>query len=702
MDAFSSSPLAESFPSGRFGSPDASPTPTQSPSPTKTEVDFPADVDQSFNSSMSISTTDSPPPSPSMSRGAELLSPTPTFVLKPPRRPELAGQSLQLLSSARTIEPLGTRARPLGPARTFGRELSLNTRPLNFAQPSLGEKGKMLPPAVPENKTAASPVRMQWTLSHEDMSSPRVSIPHMGRRDSAPTLESPRHVGLGDSMDVDSPRRVNQSPSMDGSPGLGSFFCESPAAPSAVPPSKRRTLVASSPASPSSSPSTRRSRPDKVVSSGALLFGVGSRANTVASRRSVPYTKRPSLTPVAPADGSRATTSTTSAYPILYGPPRGFGLPRVGPQTMRRAISVTDQHTPGPDGSESESEFEASPSVNPTAAEYQRRHGSRPVLPRIDGSPGFKTAKSSSSSTAPPPPLKSPYGPGGLPGFGDNEVDGKVLPCHKVKEDGLVRITPQTMTDLLAGKYNGGMKRYHILDCRFDYEYEGGHIDGAINVRSMEQLDELLLTATTGVNADGPLPQPSRSGQADAAQQVVLIFHCEFSAKRAPTFAKHLRSRDRMLNNSIYPKIFYPELYILEGGYCDFFKKCPTRCEPQSYVPMDDPRHFERRNSDLHDFRKFSRTRSFTYGELQPGSQPSRAQPCPPLVYAAASAATSRRGGNGPTITEEHEPDSSGCEASPCPRALSMGQAPIFGSSKGRAAGRTLQRFNSYAGASLL
>jgi hypothetical protein len=40
--------------------------------------------------------------------------------------------------------------------------------------------------------------------------------------------------------------------------------------------------------------------------------------------------------------------------------------------------------------------------------------------------------------------------------------------------------------------------------------------------------------------------------------------------------AKHLRSRDRTLNGALYPKIFYPEVYILEGGYCGFYRSRPV------------------------------------------------------------------------------------------------------------------------------
>ena len=132
---------------------------------------------------------------------------------------------------------------------------------------------------------------------------------------------------------------------------------------------------------------------------------------------------------------------------------------------------------------------------------------------------------------------------------------------------------------------------------------------------------------------------------------------------------------------------------------------------------MDDPKHFERRNSDLHDFRKFARTRSFTYGETQTLHPPltlagtSRAPPfCPPLAFAAASAAVGRR--QGPTIAEEeHDNDtdsppqaghlsgSPGHQATPCPRVVSLGNPPVFGSAKPRQVTRlAFTRVASYAG----
>ena len=120
---------------------------------------------------------------------------------------------------------------------------------------------------------------------------------------------------------------------------------------------------------------------------------------------------------------------------------------------------------------------------------------------------------------------------------------------------------------------------------------------------------------------------------------------------------------------------------------------------------MDDPKHFERRDSDLHTFRNFGRTKSFTYGETSGGPA------CPPLAFAAASAAIGRRGNPAAatTITEEEHDDNDSSphagdssveiDASPSLRVASMPQAPIFGSARPRTLGRMgFQRNASYAG----
>lgn len=511
---------------------------------------------------------------------------------------------------------------------------------------------------------------------------------------SEPAVESPYTRAASSNMDIDSPAPAGRAsafnspaPTHLGSPDLEKFWCESPAAP-IQPAAKRRAPP--SPGSPSSSPSTNRMRTDKAFSTTALSFSnYRSNASNAAQRRSAPYaSRRPPLQPVLAADGPR-TTGTNSANPILCGPQ----LPqRLGP--MRRANSMfCDQNMR--EGSDDESEFEGSPSI----PDIRRRYG-RPQLPRVDGSPN-KNRSSVPHAIKPVRPIRAESS--GLPGFGENEVQGKILPCHTSKEDGLVRISPQTLRDVLDGHYSHKMKRYHIIDCRFDYEFDGGHIDGAINVRHTSELESLLLSPTGGINAvDGALPTPSTSGGVDGSQQVVLIFHCEFSKKRAPEVARELRTRDRKRNEGQWPQVHYPELYILEGGYCSFFKQCPTKCEPQAYREMEGHHLCD---AKLNDFKKdFQRTRSLPAGEFNRplrGEQPP--PPCAPLAYAAASLAAARRRGN-ETSKTPHDLDSSplASDASPCPRSLFMGQAPLFGSVQTRTNQRAgFQRHASFAGASV-
>jgi len=89
------------------------------------------------------------------------------------------------------------------------------------------------------------------------------------------------------------------------------------------------------------------------------------------------------------------------------------------------------------------------------------------------------------------------------------------LPCHTVKDDPLRRIKKSVLTDVLDKKYTGHYDEHIIVDCRFGYEYQGGHVEGAININTTEALEKEFFT------------EP-RTGN------TLVIFHCEFSACRAP------------------------------------------------------------------------------------------------------------------------------------------------------------------------
>uniref|UniRef100_A0A8C0GD12 M-phase inducer phosphatase n=1 Tax=Chelonoidis abingdonii TaxID=106734 RepID=A0A8C0GD12_CHEAB len=155
------------------------------------------------------------------------------------------------------------------------------------------------------------------------------------------------------------------------------------------------------------------------------------------------------------------------------------------------------------------------------------------------------------------------------------------------KHQDLKYIDPEMIVFVLTGKFASFIKECVIIDCRYPYEYEGGHIKGAVNLHMEEDVEDFLLKK--------PI-MPSEN------KRVIIVFHCEFSSERGPRMCRFVRERDRLGNE--YPNLHYPELYVLKGGYKDFFLRCRNYCEPQSYRPM----HHEDFKEDLKRFRTKSRT----------------------------------------------------------------------------------------------
>ena len=72
-------------------------------------------------------------------------------------------------------------------------------------------------------------------------------------------------------------------------------------------------------------------------------------------------------------------------------------------------------------------------------------------------------------------------------------------------------------------------------------------------------------------------------------QRSILVFHCEFSSERAPRQLRYLRACDRTRNP--YPRLHYPEIYLLKGGYKEFYHTYKELCVPEEYLPMLDDRY---------------------------------------------------------------------------------------------------------------
>lgn len=159
--------------------------------------------------------------------------------------------------------------------------------------------------------------------------------------------------------------------------------------------------------------------------------------------------------------------------------------------------------------------------------------------------------------------------PMSMSGSFDNSMCVPLPLVVNLKHDGINTISCTTMRDILDGRFSSHYKELFILDCRFDYEYEGGHIKGAIHAHDPEVLVQKFFKR----RVEGP---------------VCFIFHCEFSSKRGPSQLKLMRELDRKANQDAYPHLFYPDLFLMENGYCEFFSKFPNYCTPEAYVRMDD------------------------------------------------------------------------------------------------------------------
>lgn len=152
------------------------------------------------------------------------------------------------------------------------------------------------------------------------------------------------------------------------------------------------------------------------------------------------------------------------------------------------------------------------------------------------------------------------------------------------KHQDLKSISPSVLAKVLNGSYNNVIESYRIIDCRYPYEFEGGHIRSAENLYLHEQILSILQQPTTG--------------------RQVLIFHCEFSSERGPKMLRFLRGKDRELNKENYPSLSYPEIYLLDGGFKAFYSQYSNLCDPVSYRPMLHSDY----SSDLCHFRTKSKT----------------------------------------------------------------------------------------------
>ena len=148
-------------------------------------------------------------------------------------------------------------------------------------------------------------------------------------------------------------------------------------------------------------------------------------------------------------------------------------------------------------------------------------------------------------------------------------VSGNTSPdsplCQSTDECGFPLMAPGRLAQLMDDYASEGYDNLVILDARYEYEYRGGWIIGAKNIRSCAQLLGVYHTYI--------------------GTKTIIVFYCEFSHVRSPYLIKQFRAFDRSKHQ--YPEVAYPDLYLLEGGYKRFYAEYPQYCKG-GYTTMCD------------------------------------------------------------------------------------------------------------------
>lgn len=198
---------------------------------------------------------------------------------------------------------------------------------------------------------------------------------------------------------------------------------------------------------------------ERFASAGGSLFGRGTKPLPALGIQgpSGLGTKRPRR----PAISSLGTLEGQSKQALSFMDPKlekeNRFLELAAP---RRAFSATAP-VPAP-SSPTDNEFDVPDFSSPAAHAFAKRQTLR-TLRRRDGTDDFRSNNKMRQrelnpvvqsplrkATIPADVVESPSARWlkgtGIPGFGDNEAHGKVLPCEKVSEDGLMRISVRTVS----------------------------------------------------------------------------------------------------------------------------------------------------------------------------------------------------------------------------------------------------------------
>lgn len=133
--------------------------------------------------------------------------------------------------------------------------------------------------------------------------------------------------------------------------------------------------------------------------------------------------------------------------------------------------------------------------------------------------------------------------------------------AHKLdccKYEMVDRISCDVVAQIIQGHGPAHLySRVVIFDCRFPFEFEGGHLPGAINITGDDDIAAVKwLFGADEATTKPELPQLLAKLDLFTRPDVLLIFHCEFSQQRGPRLCRMLRDVDRKLNEARYPDLY--------------------------------------------------------------------------------------------------------------------------------------------------
>lgn len=88
---------------------------------------------------------------------------------------------------------------------------------------------------------------------------------------------------------------------------------------------------------------------------------------------------------------------------------------------------------------------------------------------------------------------------------------------------------------MFSGEYQSSVTELHILDCRSEEEFVGGHIKGAVHCPDVSVIIRQFIIDRL------------QALKAGTAPKLVIIFHCEYSILRGPAAYVRLLSPSVLL-----------------------------------------------------------------------------------------------------------------------------------------------------------